>query len=255
MTIKGGSNKACAACKFQRRRCSKECPLAPYFPSDQPKKFSNAHRLFGVANIKKILELVEPRQRDEAMKSIIFESDMREQFPVLGCLGVIWSYNDQILAAMEELRYLKTRLAVYKEQFHYQISPSTPLECMPAGTDTLSVSNHLQYNNNNNQIVMFDDGGGGNEVFGLQQSFSSMAAQSSNFIVNQSEMDTVEYGDLNPYNVMADDKQLFIEYREEDLCESSKEPSLREGKCHIERGSRNELKSAAAYLGLTSVKG
>ncbi|XP_054791687.1 LOB domain-containing protein 27-like [Prosopis cineraria] len=259
MTIKGGSNKACAACKYQRRRCTKECPLAPYFPADQPKKFSNAHRLFGVANIKKILDQVEPRKRDEAMTSIIFESDMREKFPVLGCLGLTWNYNNQILAAMEELRYLKLRLAIHKQQLHchvsHQISPSHPVtESMPFSTDTLSVSNYLQYNINlnNNQVVTFD-GGGGSEVFGLQQSFSSMAVPSSDFIANQPEMGTVEYEDINPYNVMVDDRQLFIEYREEP-CESSKESSLTEAKCHhIERGS--ELKSAAAYMGFTSVKG
>ncbi|KAK7266296.1 hypothetical protein RIF29_18939 [Crotalaria pallida] len=116
MAIKVGTNKACAACKYQRRRCSNECPLAPYFPADKPKTFSNAHRLFGVCNITRILKQVKPHEKDEAMKSIIFESDVRAKYPVEGCYGVIKHYNYAIAGAMEELRYFRMLLmSCYKE--------------------------------------------------------------------------------------------------------------------------------------------
>ncbi|KAI9121399.1 hypothetical protein K1719_008432 [Acacia pycnantha] len=175
MPIKGGSNKACAACKYQRRRCSKECALAPYFPSDQPKKFINAHRLFGVANIKKILDQVEPSLRDECMTSIVFESNMREQFRVMGCLGMICDYNKRVLAATEELNHIHLKLSVYRNQYPYPISHEISSSMsMEFSTDPFSMSNHIQYDNSevgrsinhlqydNNGIIRFDGGNGGN---------------------------------------------------------------------------------------------
>ncbi|KAF1877675.1 hypothetical protein Lal_00040393 [Lupinus albus] len=129
MSIKVGSNKACAACKYQRRKCSKECPLAPYFPSDKPKTFSNAHRLFGVCNITRILNHVKPHERDEAMKSIIFESDVRAKFPVEGCYGVTMYYNYLITKAKEELSYTKMLLANIKQ--HHIVMPLDPTMSLP----------------------------------------------------------------------------------------------------------------------------
>lgn len=222
MTIKGGTNKACAACKYQRRRCSKDCPLSPYFPADQTKRFSNAHRLFGVANIKRILKEVDPKQKDEAMKSIIFESDMRAQYPVTGCLGIIWNYNNQILNAMQELRYLKMRLAIYKERFHSQQilppdhTPDSQMGVPAASNDSFSIYNHLQ-NNNDSEIGVFD----GNGVYGntyiesaQQATFNAMAAQSTSpFIANQQGMDIAAEYDM-PFDAMVDDRQSFTECRE-----------------------------------------
>jgi len=50
------------------------CVLAPYFPTNKPKMLGDAHHLFGVSNIQKILnEIKDGEQRDEAMTSIIFE--------------------------------------------------------------------------------------------------------------------------------------------------------------------------------------
>ncbi|KAF9670207.1 hypothetical protein SADUNF_Sadunf13G0044400 [Salix dunnii] len=45
------SNSPCAACKFVRRKCQTECVFAPYFPPDQPQKFSNVHKVFGASNV------------------------------------------------------------------------------------------------------------------------------------------------------------------------------------------------------------
>ncbi|KAL0540732.1 hypothetical protein IC582_020745 [Cucumis melo] len=118
MTIKGGTSQACAACKYQRRRCSKDCALAPYFPADQPKMFQNAHRLFGVCNIMKILKQVHPSQKDETMTSIIYESNMRSRFPIHGCCGVIWQLHYQIQQVAEELRQVRSRVDMVKEQFN-----------------------------------------------------------------------------------------------------------------------------------------
>ncbi|MED6134105.1 hypothetical protein PIB30_034320 [Stylosanthes scabra] len=114
------NSKACAACKFQRRRCTKDCILAPYFPADKPKAFTNAHRLFGVCNMTRILNKIDPEQRDECMKSIIFESDMRAKFPVHGCYGILNHYVDLIAQITEELRLVRMWIAYFKQQQEQQ---------------------------------------------------------------------------------------------------------------------------------------
>ncbi|XP_030481471.2 protein ASYMMETRIC LEAVES 2-like [Cannabis sativa] len=120
MTIKGGTTQACAACKYQRRKCSRECPLAPYFPSDQPQRFQHAHRLFGVRNILNILKLVTPFQRQDAMTSIIYESDMRKKFPVHGCVGIINLLQSQIEQSQEEIHEIHSKLFFLRQQQQHQ---------------------------------------------------------------------------------------------------------------------------------------
>lgn len=137
MTIKGGTSQACAACKYQRRRCIKDCDLAPHFPADQPKMFQNAHRLYGVSNIMKILRQTHPEQKEEAMRSIIYESNMRAKFPVTGCMGIINQLNFQLQQALEELRYVRTHLAICRDQCQYQYnSPSCPSSQLQLGIQT-----------------------------------------------------------------------------------------------------------------------
>lgn len=117
MTVKGGTSPACAACKYQRRKCSADCVLAPYFPANQHKSFQNAHRLFGVSKIAKMLEQLNTlEKKEEAMKSIKYESDMRERYPVYGCAGIIYQLRQQLRQAMEELHYVYAQLAVYRQQ-------------------------------------------------------------------------------------------------------------------------------------------
>lgn len=141
MTIKTGANHACAACKYQRRRCSKDCVLAPYFPADKAKLFQYAHRLFGVHNIMKILKQVHVEQQEEAMRSIIYESYIRAIYPVHGCYGAICLLNFQLQQSIEELRYVHTRLAICKEQCQYQIPPSPVSSSSQLDSGTSSNSN------------------------------------------------------------------------------------------------------------------
>lgn len=116
MTLKGGTSGACAACKYQRRRCAADCPLAPYFPAEQPKLFQNVHRLFGVRSIVKILENLDETQKPEAMKSIIFQSYVRDRSPVYGCLGVTQQLQYMIWLAEEELKVVNSQLQLYRSQ-------------------------------------------------------------------------------------------------------------------------------------------
>ncbi|XP_073271237.1 uncharacterized protein [Primulina huaijiensis] len=117
MTLKGGATPSCAACKYRRRKCIATCPLAPYFPANKPKIFQNVHRLFGVSNVTKTLESLETKdQKDDAMKSIIYEAEMRAQLPVYGCPFIISQLSFQLQVACEELRRIYSQIAACKEQ-------------------------------------------------------------------------------------------------------------------------------------------
>jgi hypothetical protein len=112
----GSTNTACAACKYQRRKCSPDCPLSPYFPPDQPKRFANVHKLFGVSNILRILKHVDPSKREDTVKSIAYEADTREKDPVHGCLGVITVLQNQVAKLKEELSIAREQLFLMEQQ-------------------------------------------------------------------------------------------------------------------------------------------
>ncbi|XP_073039047.1 LOB domain-containing protein 27-like [Primulina eburnea] len=91
MTLRdGGSTPSCAACRYRRRKCTADCPLAKHFPAHKPELFHYVHRLYGVSNVTKILNTLETQdQKDDAMKSIIFESEWRHHIPAYGCTFII----------------------------------------------------------------------------------------------------------------------------------------------------------------------
>ncbi|MCO5605202.1 hypothetical protein L7F22_059382 [Adiantum nelumboides] len=111
-----GSSSPCGACKFLRRKCTPECVFAPYFPPDQPLKFSNAHKIFGASNIAKILSELPVHQRAAAVNSLAYEAQARMKDPVYGCVGAI-SYLKRHIEGLEmEIRVARAELARYVQQ-------------------------------------------------------------------------------------------------------------------------------------------
>jgi hypothetical protein len=53
-----GSGSPCASCKLLRRRCTKDCIFAPFFPADDPHKFAIVHKVFGAINVSKMLQYI-----------------------------------------------------------------------------------------------------------------------------------------------------------------------------------------------------
>ncbi|KAG6723342.1 hypothetical protein I3842_03G203700 [Carya illinoinensis] len=113
MTKETGNMQACASCKHQRRKCDESCELAPYFPASRYREFQNAHRLFGVSNILKILSAVEPSQKEAAAESILMEGNARKKDPVHGCLGIVRSLESQIKFYEKQLDFRKHNLDDY----------------------------------------------------------------------------------------------------------------------------------------------
>lgn len=243
MTVKGGTSPACAACKYQRRKCSSDCPLAPYFPSNQSKMFQNVHRLFGVSNITKILGNLETKdQKEDAMKSIIYESDMRERFPVYGCSTIICQLRLQLHHALEELRYVYSQLEIYKQQFNkpsgstsYYSSPTHLEFSMYSNTDvsqTFQPGNEMTNYAMNNQFFANENIGFYAEssntmtrpVLGYDpycdmncnQSIT-LQAQMDAYEIQQEREISQDYEDTH-FNTTADDRQSYIETK--GICDS-----------------------------------
>jgi hypothetical protein len=89
--------------------------LSPYFPADQPKRFANVHKLFGVSNTLRILKHVDPSQREDTVKSIAYEADTREKDPVHGCLGVIIMLQNQVSKLKDELAMAREQLYMLQQ--------------------------------------------------------------------------------------------------------------------------------------------
>ncbi|XP_059639350.1 LOB domain-containing protein 22-like [Cornus florida] len=148
---RGNGTQACAACKYQRRKCAPDCILAPYFPHDRQRQFLNAHKLFGVSNITKIIRNLRQPDKDEAMRTIIFQSDVRASDPVGGCYRIIRELQRQIDYCEAELEIVLHQLAIHRAQAHHQQTATLPdftdsaLNCDVINVDTLSSYNLMGY--------------------------------------------------------------------------------------------------------------
>ncbi|KAI3970575.1 hypothetical protein MKX01_024222 [Papaver californicum] len=286
MTVKGGTSQACAACKYQRRKCSNECPLKPYFPADQPKMFQNAHRLFGVSNILKIINPLPPNQKMEAMRSIIYQSNIRDKHRVHGCVAIIEQLSFQIQQANLELDAVNTQLAIYRQQYNQLSTAVPPSESSPSSQLQLGMggpSNNAIPLLNQHPCQMFDaiDNGNSNATtystsldyidnkdnmmnpLWAQQSYmdnnnNSMVIHQPQFMGQPIPLQQLSLSDSpQDYDEMPtlfetiDDRQSFIGSK--DLYESSPESSPKDTKESIEHISEYELRNAAAGLSLTSV--
>ncbi|KAF9661665.1 hypothetical protein SADUNF_Sadunf19G0092300 [Salix dunnii] len=78
---------ACASCKHQRKRCTENCALAPYFPAEKTLEFQAVHKVFGVSNVVKLVKDVIEERRKETVDSLVWEALCRQNDPVLGCYG------------------------------------------------------------------------------------------------------------------------------------------------------------------------
>ncbi|PKA65928.1 LOB domain-containing protein 36 [Apostasia shenzhenica] len=107
------SSSPCAACKLLRRKCTQGCVFAPYFPPDQPHKFSNVHRVFGASNVAKLLNDLQPAQREDAVNSLAYEADARLQDPVYGCVGYISVLQHRLQQLQRDLFLAKKELSAY----------------------------------------------------------------------------------------------------------------------------------------------
>lgn len=126
----------CAACKLLRRRCTRDCVFAPYFPPDEPQKFANVHKVFGAANVNKMLQELPMEARGDAVSSMVYEADARVRDPVYGCVGAISSLQQQVA-------HLQTQLAVANAEIVcMQINNDSNSDCSHGYQNDAGASHH-----------------------------------------------------------------------------------------------------------------
>ncbi|XP_075477940.1 uncharacterized protein LOC142518961 [Primulina tabacum] len=108
----GGGVGPCGACKFLRRKCLKGCIFAPYFDSDQgTAHFAAVHRVFGASNASKMLLRIPPHRRFDAVITLCYEALARVRDPVHGCVGHVFSLQQQVVNLQAELAYIQARIS------------------------------------------------------------------------------------------------------------------------------------------------
>ncbi|KAL0558142.1 hypothetical protein IC582_006707 [Cucumis melo] len=113
--IQAAAAAACAACKFHRRKCSVECPLAPYFPANRLRDFENVRKLFGVKNVLKILAGLEPDNRFKAVECMIFEANCRAIDLAGGCYKIISKLQSEIALLEAQHRLILHQLQISRQ--------------------------------------------------------------------------------------------------------------------------------------------
>ncbi|GLJ16757.1 hypothetical protein SUGI_0288440 [Cryptomeria japonica] len=109
-------NQACSACKHQRRKCTADCQLAPFFPAEQTKRFQSVHRVFGVCNILKLLNKLETfEEKQRAVDSLCWDASCRDRNPVDGSLGF---FNLQ----MEEFKNERQEFITEREKLQKELA-------------------------------------------------------------------------------------------------------------------------------------
>ncbi|KAL1214370.1 LOB domain-containing protein 28 [Cardamine amara subsp. amara] len=103
----------CAACKYLRRKCTKECVFAPYFPINKQAQYEAVHKVFGASHVATLLNTIPPTHREVAMSSLAFEAQARLVDPIYGCSAIIYHLQCQIKDLQNQIAIAKNELASY----------------------------------------------------------------------------------------------------------------------------------------------
>ncbi|MCL7034313.1 hypothetical protein MKW94_014685 [Papaver nudicaule] len=122
--------KSCAACAYQKKRCSPQCPLAPFFPPHRREDFEIVAQVFSVSNFKQLIGSVEPHQQVLAAESFITEAKARIADPVRGLTGTVHNLSRQLDNLRSELVSLQKQTELHSRvnsQHHKKLS-SDPVD-------------------------------------------------------------------------------------------------------------------------------
>ncbi|KAL3627293.1 hypothetical protein CASFOL_028656 [Castilleja foliolosa] len=102
------SYHACAACNYQRKKCAANCILRRHFPKGKTNVFNAVHKIFGVANVTKMLRAANSlADQDEIAKSLYWEALSWAKDPVRGPYGAHLQLEDEIRVLQERLLFLE----------------------------------------------------------------------------------------------------------------------------------------------------
>ncbi|XP_071707960.1 LOB domain-containing protein 12-like [Rutidosis leptorrhynchoides] len=162
---KARRHSPCASCKLLRRRCTKDCIFAPYFPPEEPHKFAIVHKVFGASNVSKMLQELPRHQRADAVSSLVYEANARTRDPVYGCVGAIFYLQNQVSQLQVQLAMAQTEMLCIQMN-------QEPLAPASADQDVISrvssddvsysclhnITNHHQYFNfNSTNVIQYNN--------------------------------------------------------------------------------------------------
>lgn len=144
-------NPACAACKHQRKKCSENCILAPYFPSNRSREFHAVHKVFGVSNITKLVKNAKEEDRRRVVDSLIWEACCRQRDPIHGPYG-------EYTKVYNEYKRLFDQLMIFKGQNQFLQMPVQDFIACNIGTKGKHKAEAVDYlhhdeNNYKNGII------------------------------------------------------------------------------------------------------
>ncbi|KAK7305768.1 hypothetical protein VNO77_43679 [Canavalia gladiata] len=138
-----GFGSSCGACKFLRRKCTRDCVFAPYFSYDHAATyFAAVHKVFGASNISRLLLHLPMQNRSDAAITISYEALARMQDPIYGCVAHIFALQQQVVRLQEEIDILGNLMESSTvgvdncESVHALVNPNN-------GTRTQLYQNHL----------------------------------------------------------------------------------------------------------------
>ncbi|WCJ22850.1 LOB domain-containing protein 19 [Euphorbia peplus] len=161
----GGVVGPCGACKFLRRKCVKGCIFAPYFDAEQgTAQFAAVHKVFGASNASKLLLRIPPNKRLDAVVTLCYEALARVRDPVYGCVGHLFTLQQQVVNLQAELAYIQARITTM-QRFPLPQPANSPsqtssemgsnmqfdqdqLRQLQSNQQDLLLSSELAYNNN-----------------------------------------------------------------------------------------------------------
>jgi hypothetical protein len=134
--------------------CNSDCPLAPFFPVDQQRRFLHAHRLFGVSNILKTHRRLRPDLCADAMATLVFQAEMRAQDPVGGCYRIVLALERQLEAHRAELAAVLHHLALCSQAV--SVPPPQPGDLDVASSNQNQALLLLDVNADDQEVVVDD---------------------------------------------------------------------------------------------------
>ncbi|XP_006292643.2 LOB domain-containing protein 28 [Capsella rubella] len=101
----------CAACKYLRRKCTKDCVFAPYFPTNKQENYEMIHKVFGASHVASLINEIHPSQREIAMSTLTWEAQVRLNDLVHGVSSIIDRLQSQLNDLQNQLAIAKNELA------------------------------------------------------------------------------------------------------------------------------------------------
>lgn len=142
-----GVHQACAACKHQRKKCSENCILAPYFPSSRRREFKAVHKVFGVSNITKFVRNAQEGDRRKVVDSLIWEALSRQKDPINGSYGEYTKVYNEYKRLFDELKMFRD----HQNQL-VQVQPQGKVRAETPDHNAVDY-HHLHHGNHKNGIV------------------------------------------------------------------------------------------------------